>query len=399
MGMQQAARLGSRALFEALEVPVYLNHASISPPSTTVQAAVAASLAGYAGAGMGWYEEEVARRQRLRSQLEQLIAAEPGSVALLGNTSLGVLAVALNLDWQAGERVLVLEGEFPTNVLPWQQAARQHELELVWLSAEDFRLRREQALADLEQELQRGLRLVAVSAVQFSTGQRMPLAEMTALCHRHGAELFVDGIQAAGIVPLDVQALGVDYLASGGHKWLMAPEGAGFLYVAPERARRLRPNFAAWLSQPEPFIFLERAPGELRYDRPYLHSALLAEVGTPAALSLAGLEASLRLLLGLGVEQIFEHVQAWHGAAEPGLIERGFRSARMQSPAGRSGILSVQPADPSTASAWARALGAQGISCASPDGWIRLSPHWPNSLEEPQQLLAAVDAIRAAGGP
>src|SRR5699024_5338312 len=154
----------------------------------------------------------------------------------VANTSAGVLAIAQGLDWHRGDRIVLFDGEFPTNVTPWQQAARRHDLELVWLRAEDFRADRAAALERFERELERGVRLVALSAVQFTTGQRMPLEAMGALCRAHGTEFFVDAIQAVGIVPLDVEAMHVDYLASGSHKWLMAPEGIGFLYVAPERA-------------------------------------------------------------------------------------------------------------------------------------------------------------------
>lgn len=397
--MTDRAVPGSRALFEQLEVGVYANHASLSPPSRPVIEAVVATLAGYAKQGMAWYAEEVERRERLRNDLAGLIGAPEGSIGLVANTSAGVLAIALGLDWRRGDRIVLFDGEFPTNVTPWQQAARRHGLELAWLDADEFRTDREAALARFEAELARGVRLVALSAVQFTSGQRMPLEAMGALCRRHGAELFVDAIQAVGIVTLDVEKMGIDYLACGSHKWLMAPEGIGFLYAAPERAGELLPNMAAWLSHEDAFAFLSRAPGELRYDRPFRSGALMAEAGTPNTIGAAGLEASLGLINDIGAAAIFEHVQAWHDALEPGLVERGFESARMGDPSGRSGILSVRPADPSRAPAWAQALATQGISCASPDGWIRFSPHWPNALDEPERVLAAIEAIVESGGP
>lgn len=397
--MTTQAEPGSRALFPQLQADVYANHASLSPPSAPVRAAVDAVLAGYAGQGMAWYREEMQRRERLREALARLIAAPAEGVGLTANTTAGIVAIAQGLSWREGERVLVFDGEFPTNVTPWQQAARKYGLELVWLEADDFRTDRDAALARFEAELQRGVRLVAVSAVQFTTGQRMPLETMGELCRRFGTELFVDAIQAAGIAPLNVEAMGIDYLACGSHKWLMAPEGIGFLYVAPERAPKLEPNMAGWLSHEDAFAFLTRAPGELRYDRPFRAGALMAEAGTPNTLGAAGLEASLGLLEQIGIARIFEHVQAWHDALEPGLVERGFESARMSDATGRSGVLSVRPDDPARAPAWAQALAEHGIACASPDGWIRFSPHWPNALDEPERILTAVDAIRDGGGP
>jgi len=167
---------------------------------------------------------------------------------------------------------------------------------------------------------------------------------------------------------------------------------AGF-YAAPQAAERLQPNVAAWLSHEEPFAFLTDGPGQLRYDRPIVPNARMAEAGTFNVLATAGLEASLGLIQRLGVEKIYRHVQAWHDAVEPGLIQRGFKSARMSDTGGRSGILSVRPADPHTTPAWAAALAEQGVSCGSPDGWLRLSPHWPNSLDEAEKLFEAFDTV------
>ena len=393
------AELGRRALFPDLEVDVYLNHASVSPPSLPVRVAVQQVLDGYARRGMHWYSEEMERRERVRGQLARLINADACDLALVPNTSHGVMTVALCLPWRRGDRIVLFKGEFPTNITPWQQAARRHGLEIVWLETESFRHDRARALEQLEEELRRGVRLVAVSAVQFTTGQRMPLGEVGQLCRRHGSELFVDAIQAAGIVPLDVAAMGIDYLSTGSHKWLMAPEGLGAFYAAPEAAEKLEPNAAAWLSHEDPFAFLTHGPGELRYDRPIVKTARMAEAGTFNVLATAGLEASLGLIEQLGVATILDHIQAWHDAAEPGLVERGFESARMQDPGGRSGILSIRPPDPATTPAWAAALADLGISCGTPDGWLRLSPHWPNALDEPDRLLAAVDLVLERGLP
>jgi len=393
------AEFGSRALFPRLAPRVYANHASLTPPSIAVQQAVQATLDGYATRGMNFYAEETARRERLRAALGRMIGASAADMALLANTTAGVLAVALCLPWKRGERVLLFDGEFPTNITPWQQAARRHGLELVWMSADDFRRDRAAALERLEDHLRKGVRLVALSAVQFTTGQRMPLRRIGELCRDHGSELFVDAIQAMGVVPLNVESMHIDYLTAGSHKWLMAPEGVGAFYAAPEAAERLAPNVAGWLSHEQPFACLTDGPGHLRYDRPLRHDARMAEAGTPNTIGAAGLEAAAGLIGQLGVPAIYTHLQTWHDRLEAGLVRRGFTSARMDDVSGRSGILSVCPIDPSDAPAWCRALAEAGIACASPDGWIRFSPHWPNAVSDATVVLQAVDAILERGGP
>ena len=237
---------------------------------------------------------------------------------------------------------------------------------------------------------------MAISLVQFQTGLRAPLAELRALCHAHGAELCVDGIQAVGALPVDAAA-SCDYLACGGHKWLMGPEGTAFLYVHPSRVGALRPTFAGWLSHEQPVDFLLAGAGLLRYDKPIRAAASFLEVGAPATVGLAGLEASVALIEQLGVEAIFEHVSTYLDALEAGLRARGFRSLRCEDRARQSGILGVMVPDDRGAPGWAAALGARGVSCASPDGVLRFAPHWPNALAEVEQVLAAVDEVSAAG--
>lgn len=387
------AHLGHRDLFPLLQPDVYLNHAAISPPSTPVRDNVLTVLDGYGQHGVAWFHAEAERRDRVRGLLAGLMNADAANVALVGNTSAGVINIAQCVRWQPGDQIVLFRGDFPANVTPWLQAAEQHALRVTWLDAEDFRLQRDDALRRFEELLCTGVRLVAVSAVQFQTGQQMPIGAFGALCRRHGAELFVDAIQCLGMMPLDVEALGIHYLTAGGHKWLMGPEGIGVLYVHPASAKALRPAVASWLSHDEPFGFLFEGAGHLRYDRPIVKTARFVEAGAANAMGAAGLEASLDLLSQLGTAAIYEHVQAWHDAIEPGLRERGFVTARMSTAAGRSGILSMKPPAPHDAPWWVSALAERGVSCACPDGWLRMAPHWPNALDETVRVLAAIDAV------
>ncbi|MCB9540078.1 MAG: aminotransferase class V-fold PLP-dependent enzyme [Myxococcales bacterium] len=387
------AALGDRSLFPDLRWPIYANHAAISPPSLAVRAAVAAALEAYATEGVGAFGAWHAQRGRLKGLLADLIGAAPADIGLVPNTTAGLIAVAQCFPWQAGDRVVVFEGEFPTNVTPWQQAAAAFGLEVVTLPVADLARPGGADLGPLEAALRRGARLVAISAVQFQTGLRAPLEAITGLCHAHGAQICVDAIQALGVVPLAVGA--VDYLACGGHKWMMGLEGAGFLYARPDRAAALRPRLAGWLSHEQAADFLFE-PGRLRYDKPIRPRIDFLEAGAPNSAGYAGLEAGVGLIAQLGVERIFDHVQRWHDAAEAGLIERGFTSLRAPDRARRSGVLGVRPPAPHTVAGLAAALGERGVACTTPDGVLRFAPHWPNALGEVPRLLDAVDDALAS---
>ena len=387
------ARMGDRSLFPDLEPFAYLNHAAISPPSLAVRDAVHAILDDYLRRGVSALPTWLAQRERLRDKLASLIGGAASDVAFVPNTTRGVTDVALCLPWEPGDRILLLEGEFPANVSPWQRAAERFGLEIAWLPVAAFEESHEAGVAALCDALDRGVRLVAVSAVQFQTGLRMPVAELARACHERGAELFVDAIQGCGVVPLDVVADGIDYLSCGGHKWLMGPEGTGFLYVEAERAAALRPLVAGWLSHEDGLRFLFEGAGHLRYDRPVKRSAAMVEGGAYNGLGLAGLEASVDLILALGVHAIHQHVQAYLDPLEAGLRSRGFASARAARPEARSGILSVRPPEGLTVQALQGALSARGVAVTIPDGWLRFAPHWPNAPGEVPRVLAALDEV------
>ncbi len=358
-------------LFPSLEGSVYLNHAAVSPLSLPVVEAMHACISDYAAKGLGAIHRWMHQREELRQDLAGLLGVPSDRVALTGGTSRSLSALALCLPWRAGERVLCFQGEFPANVTPWRQAALHFDLGFTLLP---------QDLAAVEEALRGGgVRLVAVSAVQFSTGRLMPLAELGRLCHEYGAELAVDGIQAVGCVPLDLSH--VDYLAGGSHKWLMGPEGAGYLYVAPGKS--LVPRIAGWLSHPDPVDFLVRGPGHLRYDKPIRDEPSALEIGSASSVSLAGLGAAVRVIRSLGVASIHRHVQAIQDPLERGLVERGCVSLR-----GGGGALSVRP--PVPAQQVADALGRAGVAVSAPDGLLRLAPHWCNSVDQVDHVLAAL---------
>ncbi|MBX3268762.1 MAG: aminotransferase class V-fold PLP-dependent enzyme [Sandaracinaceae bacterium] len=353
--------------------------------SREVRRALGAMMDDYARDGVDSFLRWQRQRERLRGRLAALIGAAPAELALLPSTTRTVVDAALSIPWRAGDRVVCFAGEFPTNVTPWQRAAATFGLEVVMLEADS--LGGERGLARLAEELSRGARLVAVSAVEFQTGLATPLAEIVRLAHAAGAEVFVDAIQAVGVVPLDVRALGVDYLGCGSHKWLMGAEGAAFLYV--RAGAELVPRVAGWLSHEDPTRFLFE-PGQLRYDRPFKRDATMLETGAINALGFAALEASVACIEAIGVAAIFEHVQRYHDALEPALIERGFASERH--PTLRSGILSLRPPAGTDAAAIARALRERGVACSSPDGRLRFAPHWPNALDEVPRVIDALDA-------
>lgn len=383
-------KLGDRSLFPDLEGIAYLAHAAISPLSSPVCERIDEVIADYAKGGMAGFARWTPRLRQVRKDLATLIGADQTELAFIANTTQGVIDVAFGIPWRAGDRVVLFDGEFPANVTPWQQAAEEFGLDLRWLPLEPFHRSVDEGLDELRRALERGVRLVAVSAVQYKTGLRMPLAEMAALCHKYDAEIFVDAIQGLGATPLRV-SWGIDYLSSGSHKHLMGPEGAGFLYVASRCAESFKPRLAGWLSHKDAAAFLAGDEPRLRYDSPLKRGARGMEIGTANIIGLVALGASLELLGKLSVPAIHAHVEAYLDVLEAGLTERGFRSYRAPAPALRSTLLSVKVPSDVRLSKLAAALRERGVICNTPDGLMRFAPHWPNAKGEIPAVLDAVD--------
>jgi cysteine desulfurase / selenocysteine lyase len=384
--------LGDRSLYPDLKAAAYLAYAAIAPVSSLVQAAVNRALGSYAEQGNVAFFEWIEQRERLRSKLAQLIGARTSDIALISGTTRGISDLALCIPWQAGERVVLFEGEFPANVSPWQNAARLFRLRIDFVPMARAVEDEDSFLTPLARLLESGARLVAVSAVQFQTGLRMPLGRIAQLCSRYGAELCVDAIQGCGVVPLDAPRLGVDYLVTGAHKWLLGPEGAGFMYARPERAKALLPNTAGWLSHEDGTRFLFAGPGELRYDRPIKPSIQMLEGGSSSTLGFAAMEAGIEPILALSAGAIFDHVTQYLDELEPGVVSRGFRSRRAAEAERRSGILSFEPPAGVSVADLVSNLRSQGVFASTPDGLLRFAPHFPNALSEIETVLEALDA-------
>jgi cysteine desulfurase/selenocysteine lyase len=276
--------------------------------------------------------------------------------------------------------VLASDREFPANVYPWMLLKDIGvTLELAPTTAEGW--------PDEEHLLERlqdpRVRVLAVSLVQFSNGYTVDLARLSTATRAAGTYLVVDAIQGVGQVPIDLRQTPVDLLACGAQKWLLSPWGSGFVYVRRDLVRELRPAITGWMAfeGTDDFTRLTQYNDTLRGD------ARRFELITLPYQDFAGMNASLGLLLGLGITHIEKHLHSLHA---PVLAWAERTGARIVSPQGerRSGILCVAPRDVGAAF---RALKAAQVVCSMREGAIRLSPHAYNSREEMERVVEALE--------
>lgn len=270
----------------------YFDHAAVGPLPARTSAAVQhwaehASLDG----DVRW-PEWAATASRLRHLASQLLHGIPDEIALVPNTTFGINVVANSFPWRSGDNLVVLENEFPSNMLPWLALAdRSIEIRKVPVAPDGS-----VSIDRIRGAMDRSTRLVSLSWVGYATGHRLDLAKVCSMVHEAGALLFVDAIQGLGVFPLDTRSIPIDFAAADGHKWMLGPEGAGILYVRQSNLELLRPMMMGWGSIESSHEF--KSDGAV-----YKQNASRYEGGSANHVGQIGFASSLGLLLELGCHQ------------------------------------------------------------------------------------------------
>ena len=363
----------TRSFFPATRELVYLDHAGGGPISTRVDE----SLREWSDLAQrrGGFDADTfeAATVRTRSRAATLLGAHPHEISLTRNTTEGIGLVATGLSWRRSDVVLTTDAAHPSTLQPWLGLAR--------FGVEIWRLRTRAGAIDLE-ELSRRLasprvRVVCIASVDYRTGARHDLHAIGRLCSERGALLCVDAVQSLGCLSLDPVACGIDFLAAGGHKWLLAGAGTGLLYCSERVHDRLRPRVVGWHSLEEPDA-LERPQSALRT------GGARFEPGTPDHAAAYRLGAAVDLILELGIEAIEERVRTLCSRIVAGLRHRGIACT---SPG--SGIVAFALPHETPTETRKRLRHAR-IHVAARGDLVRVSPHFYNDEDEIERLLAVL---------
>jgi selenocysteine lyase/cysteine desulfurase len=333
-----------------------------------------------------------------RREAARLIGARPEDLALVESTTQGLQAIAAAVPLARGDRILVGETEFLGVAVPWLPRRQAEGFTVEVVPHQRGQLRPE----DFARAIDGRTRMILLSSVQWSSGFRADLAAFSELVERRGVLLVVDAIQQLGAIGLDVSRTPVDFLVSGGHKWLNAPAGRGFLYVNPRLAGRLRPRAWGYLNVAEPpqgwaeYFGTPDTPAVRDYD--FLPGARGFEIGGTA--NYPGnvvLGSSLELINELGIEAIEEYVLGLGELLADRLRAAGAAVVSPTERAHRSGIVTFTLGEGAARdrACLARLLDRRILISqryTAGVGGLRVSVHFFNNEDDVRQLADAVAA-------
>ena len=368
-----------RKLFPVTERLNYLNHAAVSPPPAATIAAVEAQLKDVSGNGSVNSHSWIATKERTRTLLATMLGARPEQVAFMRNTSDGLSTVANGLPWQSGDNLVTFRNEFPSNIYPWLRLREALGVEVRMAEERDGRIDLDELIGLIDAKTQ----LVAISHVQYASGFRADLERLGRAARAVDALLVVDVIQGLGVIPVDVQAQLVDVAAGACHKWLLTPEGVGFLFLSDRARERIVPTLVGWISVPDPDDYTNFSQGWNR-------GALAWETGTGPAALIHGLEQSLKLLSETGIDRIESHLEMLTDYLCERLANKCYRIVSSRQPGEKSQIVCIQHTIGLSAMNLYLHLKDRGIITAPRGDRLRISPHLYNTAEEIDALINAL---------
>jgi selenocysteine lyase/cysteine desulfurase len=370
-----------RELFEIPEEVAYLNCAYMSPQLRSARVvgerAVARKSRPWEITSSDFFEDA----EKSRALFARLVGGEPDGVALVPSVSYGIGVAAANVPVREGERILILEDQFPSNVYPWRELAKRTGARLVTVPRPDDHDWTSVVLDLLDE----GTAVVAVPNCHWTDGSLLDLGRVGESARRVGAALVVDGIQSLGAHPFDVREVRPDFLVASAYKWLLGPYGIGFLY-AGERWREGTPIEHNWINRrgSEDFSRLVGyqdafQPGARRYD--------VGERSNFALLPMAN--EALRRILDWGVDNVSETIGELTGLIEREAKDRGIEAIPAERRARHIVGLKLGSA---VAGDLAARLAGENVFVSVRGESVRVSPHLYNTERDVERLFAALAA-------
>ncbi|GGH11733.1 aminotransferase class V-fold PLP-dependent enzyme [Silvibacterium dinghuense] len=361
---------------------IYLANHSLGRPldamADDLAEAVSVWYRGLDEAWAPWLAEQEAFRARIARMIH---APRPDCIVPKASAGQGLRTVLNALPGRL--RVLTTRGEFDSIDVILRQYAAMGEIELRWIDADSEGSYHVDALIAA---LEAGVDLVVVSMVMFMTGQLLDgLEKLAVACHRHEARLLVDAYHAVGVVPVDVQQLGADFLIGGSYKYLRGGPGACYLYLSPQvMGEGLKPLDIGWFAKEETFAYERPDPPLLKQGGDgFLES-------TPPVFTYYQARSGQEFVQAMGIERLRAY-SLQQLALLRGLLDAEGIGPMRGGDGAHGAFLSIYAKD---AKAWVQALEREGIVCDARGPWLRLCPDCLTREEEMRTAAKALGRLR-----
>ena len=389
--MSEIADDSLRQDFPITKKSIYMNNGAIAPTPLSTIKAVTDFMLTCAEAGPdapSTFDYISSLLDELRTRIAHLINCERNEVVLVQSTTEGLNIVAKGIDWKTGDAIVVRGGkhEHYANYLPWVELSQKRGVELRELAITD-----ENGYFDLGEleKLIKGSQLITMSHVLYNTGAVMPIEEVGRIVQENSKALFcVDAAQSVGTIPVDVKKIGCDFMSFPGFKWLCGPTGIGIFYCSKKAFEMLAP----------PVIGVESATLSDQNIVAYFDMPARFQAGFRNFPGAAGLEASLRYILRIGLERLRERNMKVAGIFREEISK--IPVVKMYGPEEerkRSSIVTFMPqtADSSTL---VKKLEQNSIIFAARDigggkKAIRAAPHFFNNEEEASTAASYIKSL------
>jgi kynureninase len=381
-----------RSEFPILDRTTYLISNSLGAMPRGVRDSLADYADIWATRGVrAWEEKWWMLALEIGNQIGALMNAPPNSVAIHGNVTQCQAVIASCFDFSGRRnKVVYSDLNFPSVMYFWQGQSRPagvHEemsrgARVHMVSTDNgIEVPTERLLDAIDDETS----LVPISHVIFRSSYINDAKAICEKAHRVGAHVVLDAFQSLGSgVPVDVQALGVDFVCGGVLKWLCGGPGVAYLYVRPDLAAKLEPKFTGWLAHENPFAF---EVGPMRYTQ----GAYRFLNGTPNVPALYAAAPGLKILRELDMSAVREKSKRLTACIVSLAGERGWRVNAPRDPDRRGGTVAVDM--PHSKEVCAELLKRDILVDWRPGAGVRISPHFYNTPDEIDRAFSAIDSI------
>jgi kynureninase len=375
--------LAYRAEFPILQRKTYLNSCSLGALSQRSIEGMARYLEMWNEWGAhAWYEIWLGEIAKARQKFATLIGAQLHEVAIAPSVSAAVSSIATALDYSERNKVVLADMDFPTLAYQWLVKGSLG-VECRFVKSPD-RIYTPPEL--FESEVDEKTALVATSRVFFTSGYIQDVRAVADIAHKNGAYVLIDDYQGTGQIPINVNAMDIDFLVTGTLKWLMGGPGLSFVYIREGLLPQIQPTVTGWFGHREQFKFKTQ---EFEF-RP---EATRVEMGTPAVPTIYTANGGLDIVLEISAERICERSRYLTNDLIAQAREHGWNVHAPQEPERRSSIVMLELERPEEI---VKALVDRNIITDSRPGLLRISPYFYNTIEENALVIDAIAEILAS---